>query len=74
MVEIIVGTYGVVCWLVLVKFKVVPVNAYTIFTAIAGGVVILVVLYILLSVYHPSATTGGCTPRWCRSSRRCAGW
>ena len=37
MVELIVGTYGVVCWLVLIKFKLVPVNVYTIFTAMAGG-------------------------------------
>jgi multidrug resistance efflux pump len=58
MVELIVGTYGVVCWLVLVKFKLVPINVYTIFTAMAGGVVILVVLYICLSVFHPVSHDG----------------
>jgi multidrug resistance efflux pump len=58
MIELIVGTYGVVCWLVLVKFKLVPVNVYTIFTAMAGGVVILVVLYICLSVFHPVSHDG----------------
>lgn len=58
MVELIVGTYGVVCWLVLVKFKLLPINVYTIFTAMAGGVVILVVLYILLSVFHPVSHDG----------------
>lgn len=58
MVEMIIGTYGVVCWLVLVKFKLLPLNAYTIFSAIAGGGVILAVLYILLSVYHPSSHDG----------------
>jgi multidrug resistance efflux pump len=58
MVEMIVGTYGVLCWLLLVKFKVVPLNVYTIFSAMAGGVVILVVLYILLSVFHPVSHDG----------------
>jgi len=58
MVELIVGTYGVACWLVLVKFKLVPINVYTIFTAMAGGVVILVLLYVLLSVFHPVSHDG----------------
>lgn len=53
MLELIVGTYGVLCWLLFKKFKLVPVNTYTIFTAILGGVVILVAMYTLLSVFHP---------------------
>ncbi|HJZ56121.1 MAG TPA: biotin/lipoyl-binding protein, partial [Gemmataceae bacterium] len=58
MVELIVGTYGVLCWLLFVRLKLVPVNVYTIFTAIAGGVVILVLLYVLLSVFHPVSHDG----------------
>ena len=58
MIELIVGTYGLVCWLVFKKFKLVPVNTYTIFTAIGGGVVILVVLFVLLSVFHPVSHDG----------------
>src|SRR4051794_13562320 len=58
MLELIVGTYGVLCWLVLVKFKLVAINVYTIFTAMAGGVVILVVLYVCLSVFHPVSHDG----------------
>jgi len=58
MVEMIIGTYGVVCWLVLVKFKLLPLNAYTIFGSVAGGGVILLLLYILLSNYHPSSHDG----------------
>ena len=58
MVEMIVGTYGVLCWLLMFKFKVVPINVYTVFTAMAGGVVILVLLYILLSVFHPVSHDG----------------
>ena len=58
MVELVVGTYGVLCWLLMFKFKLVPVNVYTIFTAMAGGVVILVLLYVLLSVFHPVSHDG----------------
>jgi len=54
----IVGTYGVLCWLLMFKFKVIPINVYTIFTAMAGGVVIVVLLYILLSVFHPVSHDG----------------
>jgi multidrug resistance efflux pump len=58
MIELIIGTYGLACWLVFKKFKLVPVNTYTVFTAIGGGVVILVVLFVLLSVYHPVSHDG----------------
>jgi len=57
-IELIVGTYGVACWLVFKKFKLIPVNTYSIFTAFLGGVVILVTLYILLSVFHPVSHDG----------------
>src|SRR5262245_66268595 len=58
MVELIGGSDAVVCWLVLIKCKLGPVNVYAIFTAMAGGVVILVVLYICLSVFHPVSHDG----------------
>src|SRR5262245_34693422 len=53
-----VGTYGALCWLLMFKFKLVPINVYTIFTAMAGGVVIVVLLYVLLSVFHPVSHDG----------------
>ncbi|MCI0704659.1 MAG: biotin/lipoyl-binding protein [Planctomycetia bacterium] len=58
MVELIVGTYGLACWLVFKKFKLVPVTTYTVCTAIFGGVVILGLLFISLSVYHPVSHDG----------------
>jgi multidrug resistance efflux pump len=58
MVELIVGTYGVLCWLLFAKFKVIPVNTYTIVTAFLGGGVILLLLYIFLSVFHPVSHDG----------------
>ena len=29
MVELILGTYGALCWLVFAKFKLIPLNTYT---------------------------------------------
>jgi multidrug resistance efflux pump len=58
MVELTVGTYGLLCWLLFKKFKVIPVTTYTVCTAILIGFIILAVLYILLSVFHPSSTDG----------------
>lgn len=58
MVELIVGTYGALCWLLFKKFKVIPVNTYTVFTAILGAVVILALLFISLSVFHPVSHDG----------------
>lgn len=58
MVELIVGTYGVLCWLLFAKFKLIPVTTYTVCSAFLGGVAILVGLYIALSVCHPVGHDG----------------
>jgi multidrug resistance efflux pump len=58
MIELIIGTYGVLCWLLFKKFKIIPVTTYTVSTAILGGLVILGALYVLLSVYHPVSHDG----------------
>jgi len=58
MVELIVGTYGVLCWLLFKKFKIIPITTYTVCTAILGGFVILAVLFISLSVFHPVSHDG----------------
>lgn len=58
MIELIVGTYGVLCWLLFKKFKLIPVTTYTVVTAFLGGGVILLMLYIFLSVFHPVSHDG----------------
>lgn len=58
MVESIVGLYALACWLVFKKFRLVPVTTYTVSTAVFGLIGILVLLYVMLSVYHPSAHDG----------------
>src|SRR5262245_24117631 len=58
MVELTIGTYGVLCWLVFAKFKLVPVTTYTVCTAILGGLGILALLYVFLSTFHPVSHDG----------------
>jgi multidrug resistance efflux pump len=53
MIELILGTYGVGCWLVFKKFKLVPVTTYTVCTAILGGIVLFMGIMIILSICHP---------------------
>lgn len=55
MIELILGTYGALCWLLFKKFRVIPVNTYTVFTAIGIGVVILGMLTLLLMMFHPAS-------------------
>lgn len=58
MIELIVGTYGALCWLLFSKLKLVPITTYTVCTAILGGVVILMLLLIGVSVCHPVSYDG----------------
>ncbi|MEX2168211.1 MAG: biotin/lipoyl-binding protein [Pirellulales bacterium] len=58
MIELIIGTYGVACWLVFKKFRLIPVTTYTVCTAILGGIVLFMGIMILLSMCHPVAHDG----------------
>lgn len=58
MIELIIGTYGLACWLVFKKFRLVPITTYTVCTAILGGIVLLMGILIMLSMYHPVAHDG----------------
>lgn len=58
MIELIIGVYGGLCWLIFKKWKLVPTNSYTVCTAILGGLGILLMIAILLSIYHPSTKDG----------------
>ncbi|HSJ01528.1 MAG: HlyD family secretion protein [Verrucomicrobium sp.] len=58
MIELVIGVYGGLCWLIFKKWKLVPTNSYTVCTAILGGVGILLLIAILLSVFHPSTKDG----------------
>lgn len=56
MIELIIGTYGLVCWLLFKKFRLIPTNAFTVSTAIMIGVAFLAVLAVMLMKYHPASS------------------
>lgn len=58
MIELIVGTYGLGCWLIFKKFRLVPVTTYTVCTAVLGGIAILFTLMVVLSICHPVSHDG----------------
>jgi multidrug resistance efflux pump len=58
MIELIIGTYGIACWLLFKKFRLIPTTTYTVCTAILGGIVLLMGIMILLSMCHPVTHDG----------------
>ena len=55
MLELIIAIYGSLCWLVFKKFKLVPVNDYTVVTAIFIPVVSGIIGFLVLNMYAPVA-------------------
>lgn len=53
MLELILGTYGVLCWLIFKKWKIVPANAYTVCTAVLIAVAGMGLMLLMLVRYHP---------------------
>jgi len=58
MVELIIATYGGLCYLLFAKFKIIPITTYTVATAILVGIGILIFLFIGVSVCHPVSHDG----------------
>ena len=53
MIELMLGTYGILCWLLFFKFKVIPLNMWTGVTAGLGAVVIVGAILLIMNMYHP---------------------
>ncbi len=53
MIELIVGTYGFLCWLLFKKLKLIPTNTYTVSTALIIGVILIAGILLLLGFNHP---------------------
>ena len=58
MIELIIGTYGLGCWLVFKKFRLIAITTYTVCTAILGGIVLLMGILIMIAMYHPVSHDG----------------
>jgi multidrug resistance efflux pump len=53
MIELMLLTYGVVCWMLFVKLKLIPINQWTVLTAIFIGLVSISFLLLMMNMYHP---------------------
>lgn len=58
MVELILGTYGLLCWLVFAKFKLIPLNTYTGTGAALVGAFMLGFIFLMLGTYQPASGDG----------------
>ena len=54
MIELMLGTYGVLCWLLFVKLKLIPINMWSIITACLGAVVIIGTVLLTMNYCHPA--------------------
>ena len=52
MIELMLGTYGVLCWLLFVKLKLIPINMWSIITACLGAVVIIGTVLLTMNYCH----------------------
>ena len=62
MLELIVGTYGVLCWLVFKKFKIIPANTYTVSGAVLEGFFFCLPVDLAVCVPQWQATAGCMRP------------
>jgi multidrug resistance efflux pump len=55
MLELITAIYGLLCWLLFKKFKVIPINDYTVVTAVFIPVVVYIFGFLILNMNAPVA-------------------
>jgi multidrug resistance efflux pump len=53
MIELMIGVYGVILWLVFKKFKLLPINTWTMVGAFLVGAFVLVFLLLMMNMYQP---------------------
>lgn len=53
MIELMIGTYGVILWLVFKKFKLLPVNTWTMVGSFLVGAFVISFLLIMMGMYQP---------------------
>lgn len=53
MVELMIATYGVLMWLVFKKFKLLPINTWTMVGAFLVGAMVMGFLLIMMNMYQP---------------------
>jgi multidrug resistance efflux pump len=58
MIELMIAVYGAIWWLVFKKFKLVPVNQWTVVTSVLIGISIIGFVLMMVNLYQPSSKDG----------------
>jgi len=58
MIELMIAVYGLIWWLVFKKFKLVPINQWTVVTSILIGLSIIGFVLMMVNLYQPSSADG----------------
>ena len=58
MIELMIAVYGTIWWLVFKKFKLVPINQWTVVTSVLIGVSIIGFVLMMVNLYQPSSKDG----------------
>lgn len=53
MIELMLLIYGVVCWMLFVKLRLIPINQWTVLTAIFVGIASVGFLLLMMNMFHP---------------------
>jgi multidrug resistance efflux pump len=53
MIELMILAYSLVCWLLFVKLKWIPINKWTVLTAVYVGIVGIGFCLLMMNMYHP---------------------
>ena len=58
MIELMIAVYGTILWLVFKKFKLIPINQWTVVTSILIGVGIIGFVLLMMNMYQPVSPDG----------------
>jgi multidrug resistance efflux pump len=58
MIELMIAVYGLIWWLVFKKFKLVPINQWSVVTSILIGLSIIGFVLMMVNLYQPSSADG----------------
>jgi multidrug resistance efflux pump len=53
MIELLAVSYGLLCWLLFVKLRLIPINKWTVLTAVYIGIVGIGFVLLMMNMYHP---------------------
>jgi multidrug resistance efflux pump len=58
MIELMIAVYGTIWWLVFKKFKLIPVNQWSVVTSVLIGISIIGFVLMMVNLYQPSSKDG----------------